>query len=176
MARFEIPDGWTVQAFQFALDCTPEQAACVRRQFGGRRYARNWAVRTLKGDLTRYRETGEETDAPSLARLRRRWNQVKDTECRDAGTGQVWWPQISKEAFADGIKAAVDAYWNWQTSRAGSRQGRRAGFRGSRRRAATATESPSPPARSGSNPTAGTSPSPGSAPSGSTRTPAAWSD
>ena len=128
MARFEIPDGWTVQAFQFALDCTPEQAACVRRQFGGRRYARNWAVRTLKGDLTRYRETGEETDAPSLARLRRRWNQVKDTECRDAGTGQVWWPQISKEAFADGIKAAVDAYWNWQTSRAGSRQGRRAGF------------------------------------------------
>ena len=36
--------------------------------------------------------------------------------------------QISKEAFADGIKAAVDAYWNWQTSRAGNRQGRRAGF------------------------------------------------
>jgi hypothetical protein len=30
MARFEIPDGWTVQAFQFALDCTPEQAACAR--------------------------------------------------------------------------------------------------------------------------------------------------
>jgi putative transposase len=27
MARFEIPDGWTVQAFQFALDCTPEQVA-----------------------------------------------------------------------------------------------------------------------------------------------------
>ena len=53
MARFEIPDGWTVQAFCFALDCTPEQAACVRRQFGGRRYARNWAVRTLKEDLDR---------------------------------------------------------------------------------------------------------------------------
>lgn len=128
MARFEIPDGWTVQAFQFVLDCTPEQAACLRRQFGGRRYARNWAVRTLKEDLTRYRETGEETDAPSLAGLRKRWNRVKDTECVDADTGQVWWPQISKEAFADGIKAAVDAYWNWQTSRAGNRQGRRAGF------------------------------------------------
>ena len=174
MARFEIPDGWTVQAFQFALDCTPEQAACVRRQFGGRRYARNWAVRTLKEDLTRYRETGEETDAPSLAGLRKRWNQVKDTECVDAETGEVWWPQISKEAFADGIKAAVDAYWNWQTSRAGNRQGSGSGSRGSRRRAATGTGSPSPPARSGSNPTAGTSPSPGSAPSGSTRTPAAW--
>jgi putative transposase len=128
MARFEIPDGWPVQAFQFALDCTPEQAACVRRQFGGRRYARNWAVRTLKEDLTRYRETGEQTEAPSLAGLRKRWNQAKDAECTDAGTGQVWWPAISKEAFADGIRAAVDAYWNWQACRAGRRAGRRAGF------------------------------------------------
>jgi putative transposase len=100
----------------------------VRRPFGGRRYARNWAVRTLKEDLTRYQETGEQTDAPSLAGLRKRWNQVKDTECVDADTGQVWWPQISKEAFADGIKAAVDAYWNWQASRAGNRRGRRVGF------------------------------------------------
>ena len=45
--------------------------------------------RTLKADLTRYRETGEETDAPSLAGLRKRWNQVKDTECVDADTGQI---------------------------------------------------------------------------------------
>jgi putative transposase len=128
MTRFEIPDGWTVQASQFALDCTPEQAACVRRQFGGRRYARNWAVRTLKEDLPRYQKTGAETAAPSLAVLRKRRNQVKDTECVDADSGQAWWPQISKEAFADGIKAAVDAYRNWQTSRAGKRQGGRVGF------------------------------------------------
>jgi putative transposase len=128
MGRFTVPDGWTVQAFQFALDCTAEQEACLRRQFGGRRYARNWAVRTLKEDITRYRETGAETGAPSLAGLRERWNQVKDTECADAATGEVWWPQISKEAFSDGIKAAVDAYWNWQSSRAGTRRGRRVGF------------------------------------------------
>jgi putative transposase len=110
MARFEIPYGRTVQAFQFTLDCTPEQAACARRQFGGRRYARNWAVQTLREDLTRYRETGEQGDAPSLGGLRKRWNQVKDAKCTDADTGEVWWPAISKEAFADGIKAAVDAY------------------------------------------------------------------
>ena len=128
MARFEVPDGWTVQAFTFALDCTPEQAACVRRQFGGRRHARNWAVRTLKDDLARYRETGQETEKPSLASLRMRWNRAKDAECAERETGQAWWPEISKEAFADGIKGAVDGYWNWQQSRAGKRAGKRTGF------------------------------------------------
>ena len=34
VGRFVVPDGWAVQAFAFALDCTPEQAACVRRQKG----------------------------------------------------------------------------------------------------------------------------------------------
>ena len=117
-----------MQAFTFALDCTPEQAVCVSRQLGGRRYARNWAVRTLKEDLDRYHATGEETGKPSLPGLRKRWNQVKGTECVDAGSGEAWWPEISKEAFADGIKSAVDGYWNWQASRAGKRAGRRTGF------------------------------------------------
>jgi len=140
MARFTIPGGWTVQAFQFALDCTAEQEACLRRQFGGRRYARNWAVRVLKEDITRHRETGAPTEAPSLAGLRKRWNQVKDIECVDAGTGEVWWPQISKEAFGDGINSrggcllelAVIARRNTsgQTGRVPP---------GSRRRAATGT-------------------------------------
>jgi putative transposase len=128
VARFEIPEGWSAQAFCFALDPTPEQAACLRRQFGGRRHARNWAVRTLKDDLDRYHATGEDTGKPSLAKLRKRWNQVKDAECADARTGEVWWPHISKEAFADGIKSAVDGYWNWHASRAGKRAGRQAGF------------------------------------------------
>jgi putative transposase len=128
VAKFRIPEGWTAQAFCFALDPSAEQAACLRRQFGGRRYARNWAIRTLKEDLDRYQETGEQAAAPSLAGLRKRWNRVKDAECTDAETGEVWWPHISKEAFADGIKGAVDGYWNWQASRAGTRAGRRAGF------------------------------------------------
>jgi putative transposase len=128
MAKFDVPEGWSVQAFQFALDCTPEQAACVYRQFGGRRYARNWAVRTLKEDITRYREIAVETDKPSFFGMRARWNQAKDTECVDRETGEVWWPEVSKEAFADGIRAAVGAYWNWQQSRAGKRAGKRVGF------------------------------------------------
>jgi putative transposase len=128
VATFTIPDGWTVQAFCFALDPSPAQAACLRRQFGARRYARNWAVRTLKADLDRYHATGQETEKPSLAGLRKRWNQVKDAECTDAATGEPWWPHISKEVFADGIKGAVDGYWTWQASRAGKRAGRQAGF------------------------------------------------
>ena len=128
VARFKVPDGWAVQAFTFALDCTPEQAGCMRRQFGGRRYARNWAVRTLKEDLDRYHAAGQETEKPSLASLRKRWNRAKDAECVDAASGQAWWPEISKEAFADGIRAAADAYWSWQQSRAGKRAGKRVGF------------------------------------------------
>ncbi len=58
VARFAIPDGWTVQAFCFALDPSPAQAACLRRQFGGRRYARNWAVRTSKKTWTGTRRPG----------------------------------------------------------------------------------------------------------------------
>jgi putative transposase len=154
VGRFEVPGGWAVQAFAFALDCTPAQEALLRRQFGGRRFARNWAVRTLKEDLDRYHAAGEETGKPSLASLRKRWNRAKDAECIDRETGEAWWPQVSKEAFADGIRAAVDGYWNWQASRAGKRAGKRVGSRGSQRRAGTVTGSPSPPARSASNPTA----------------------
>jgi putative transposase len=128
MARFEVPDGMVVQAFRFALDLTGEQASMVRRQFGGRRYAYNWTVRTMKAGITAFHAGGAEAPAPSMIGLRKRWNQAKDTECVNAATGEVWWPEVSKEAFADGIAGAVDAYWNWQKSRAGNREGRRMGF------------------------------------------------
>src|SRR5579875_2661023 len=126
--RYAVPDGWTLQAFQFALDPTPEQWQTIRRQWGGRRYASNWAVRTLKADLEAYHATGESREPPSFYGLRWRWNRAKATECVDGETGEVWWPRISKEAFANGIKDAVDAYWRWQQSRAGKLDGRRVGF------------------------------------------------
>ena len=128
MAKCEIPEGWCVQAFCFTLDLTADQARSLARHFGARRKAYNWAVATLKADLSAYRDTGVETDKPSLRVLRKRGNQVKDQVCVNAETGAVWWPECSKEAYADGIDAAVDAYWNWQTSRAGRRAGKRVGF------------------------------------------------
>jgi len=43
--------------------------------------------------------------------LGKRWNhEAKHVECVDADTGAVWWREVSKEAFADGIKGAVDGY------------------------------------------------------------------
>lgn len=128
MPRFEIPPGMCVQAFQFALALTPDQYGLVARQFGGRRKAYNWTVATLKADLAAFHETGAESAPPSLFGLRKRWNAAKDRECVNRDTGEIWWPEVSKEAFADGIAGAVDAYWNWQKSRAGQRDGRRMGF------------------------------------------------
>lgn len=128
MARFEIPDGWCVQAFCFTLHPTEDQTRALARHFGARRKAYNWTVSTLKADIEAWRATGIEAEKPSLRVLRKRWNQVKDEVCVNAETGAVWWPECSKEAYADGIDAAVDAYWNWQTSRAGTRAGQRVGF------------------------------------------------
>lgn len=128
MAGFEVADGWCVQAFRFTLDPTEDQASALARHFGARRKAYNWTVAALKADIQTWRETGVETAKPSLRVLRKRWNTVKNQVCVNAETGEVWWPECSKEAYADGIDGAVDAYWNWQTSRAGTRVGKRVGF------------------------------------------------
>ncbi|HEU0190959.1 MAG TPA: IS607 family element RNA-guided endonuclease TnpB [Mycobacterium sp.] len=128
MARFVVPEGWGVQAFRFTLDPTEAQACALARHFGARRKAYNWAVAALKADIEAWRATGVETAKPSLAVLRKRWNSVKNEVCVNPETGVVWWPECSKEAYADGIRGAVDAYWSWQASRAGKHAGRRVGF------------------------------------------------
>src|SRR5271168_1217338 len=128
MVRFEVPDGWCVQALRFTLDPTEEQASSLARHFGARRKAYNWTVATLKADIDAWHTAGVQTAKPSLRVLRKRWNAVKDDVCVNAETGAVWWPGCSKEAYADGIAGAVDAYWNWQTCRAGTRAGKRVGF------------------------------------------------
>jgi len=129
-ARFAVPEGWSVQAFSFALDPGPGQLQLLSRQFSGRRKAFNWAVRQLKNDIEAYHAGTAAPDAapPSFYGLRQQWNLAKNDECADRETGEVWWPQISKEAFADGIRGAVDAYWRWQKSREGAIAGKRVGF------------------------------------------------
>jgi putative transposase len=128
MAKFEIPEGWTVQAFRFTLDPTDDQSRMLARHFGARRKAYNWTVAALKADIVAWHATGIQTAKPSLRVLRKRWNTVKNEVCVNADTGTVWWRECSKEAYADGIDGAVDAYWNWQNSRSGKRDGKRMGF------------------------------------------------
>ena len=127
-ATFEIPEGWCVQAFRFTLDPSEDQSRLLARHFGARRKAYNWAAATLRDDIAGWHATGVETAKPSLRVLRKRWNTVKSDVCINAETGQVWWPECSKEAYADGIRGAVDAYWNWQSAHAGARAGKRVGF------------------------------------------------
>jgi putative transposase len=128
MVKFEVPEGWCVQAFRFTLDPTEDQARSLARHFGARRKAYNWTVTTFKADIEAWHAAGAQTARPSLRVLRKRWNTVKDDVCVNVKTGVVWWPECSKEAYADGIRGAVDAYWNWQTSRVGKRAGKRVGF------------------------------------------------
>jgi putative transposase len=123
-----IPEGWAVQGFRFTLDPTADQARSLARHFGARRKAYNWAVAALIADIEAWHATGIATEKPSLRVLRKRWNTVKNEVCVNAETGVVWWPECSKEAYADGIKGAVEAYWNWQQSRSGTRAGKRVGF------------------------------------------------
>jgi len=81
-----------------------------------------------------------------------------------------------RAAAGQGLNSCRNAYWNWQTSRAGNRQGRRVGFprfakKGRDRDRVTFTTGAirvEPDRRHVT--------SQGSALSGSTRAPAAWSD
>jgi putative transposase len=126
--RYSPPEGQILQAFSFALDPTCEQLAQIARFFGARRFAFNWTLATITADIEHYRETGESRAAPSFYALRKRWNAEKDTVCVNVDTGEVWWPEISKEVFAKGVRGATDAFWRWQQSRAGKIAGRPVGF------------------------------------------------
>lgn len=154
MPRFEVPEGSTVQASTFTLDPTDDQAHLLAGHFGARRRAYNWTVATVKADIDAYKATGVETEKASLRVLRKRWNAVKNDVCVSVVTGQVWWRECSKEAYADGIAGAVDAYWNWQHSRAGTRAGKPVGFPRFKKKGRDATACASPPERCVSSPTA----------------------
>jgi putative transposase len=126
--RYSPPNGQIIQAFAFALEPSPDQSAMIARFFGARRKAFNWTLAQITDDVARHRETGESGTPPSFYSLRKRWNAQKDTVCVNADSGEVWWQEVSKEVFADGVRGAVDAYWRWQRSRAGAIKGRTIGF------------------------------------------------
>jgi hypothetical protein len=51
MARFEVPDGWTAQAYRFALDPTPAQVSMLESHCGAARFAFNHMLGVVKANL-----------------------------------------------------------------------------------------------------------------------------
>ncbi len=130
MARFEIPDGWTAQAYRFALDPSPAQVRAFRSHAGGARKAYNTMLALVKAVMDqraaeRTYGIAEEALTPSLgwslAGLRKEWNRRKD----DAAP---WWAENSKEAYNSGLDALARGFDAWAESRKGERAGAAVGF------------------------------------------------
>ena len=130
MARFEVPDGWAVQAYRFALDPTPPQVRALASHAGAARFAHNHMLALLKSVMNQRaaeRSYGidEQGLTPalgwSLPALRKVWNQRK-TACAP------WWGENSKEAYNTGLDALARGLDTWSKSRAGQRAGKHVGF------------------------------------------------
>jgi putative transposase len=136
MARFELPDGWTAQAYRFALDPTPDQVGLLESHAGGARFAFNTMLAAVRANLDQRaaeRSYGiAEVDLTpgmswSFQDLRNEWNRRKHTVAVGED-GTPWWPQNSKEVYANACRALAEALSNWNASRSGSRRGPRMGF------------------------------------------------
>jgi putative transposase len=123
-AKFAIPDGWVARGFVFEVGWPEahEVASSIRSQFGGRRYAYNWALGQVKADMeARQIDPAPESVPWNLYSLRQRWNAEKAAIA-------PWWAENSKEAYATGIADLAVALKNWSDSKKGKRQGGQVGF------------------------------------------------
>ncbi|MFD4355861.1 IS607 family element RNA-guided endonuclease TnpB [Nocardia sp. NPDC058518] len=130
MARFDIPDGWTVQAYRFAIDPTQQQHTMLRSHCGAARFAFNHMltlVTAVMDQRAAERSYGiADTDLTpsigwSLPKLRKIWNQRKHEYA-------PWWAENSKEAYNTGLDALARSLDNWAISRTGLRAGKPVGF------------------------------------------------
>ncbi|HWT49113.1 MAG TPA: RNA-guided endonuclease TnpB family protein, partial [Mycobacterium sp.] len=130
MARFGIPEGWTAQAYRFALDPTAAQVGMLESHCGAARFAFNHMLAVVKANLDqraaeRSYGLGKDALTPaqgwSLAKLRKTWSARK-------GEVAPWWPANSKEAYNSGLDGLARGLENWSKSRAGQRAGAAMGF------------------------------------------------
>ena len=130
MARFEIPTGWTSQAYRFALDPTPTQVRLLESHCGAARFAFNHMlafVRAVADQRAAERSYGiSEPDLTpaqgwSLAALRKTWNRRKNSVAPR-------WQTNSKEAYNSGLDGLARALDAWAKSRCGKRAGKPVGF------------------------------------------------
>ena len=128
MAERKPPEGFSFQAFQFALDTTEAQEQMFFRFSGARRKAHNWAVAQFKANIRAYKLACMESPYPSYYTMRKKWNAAKPGVCVNEETGAEWWSDISSRVFYGGIEDACDAYARWSRSRRGEIAGKRVGF------------------------------------------------
>ncbi len=158
MAKFEVPEGWTVQAFRFTLDPTEEQACALARHFGARRKAFNWHS---IGPSRHSKPTSKRGTQLVLRRRSRRCGC-----CGNAGTrsrtrcARTPRPGRCGGRSARNRRTPTESPARWTPTGIGSSPvpagvlGNESGFRGSSARAAMLTGCASLPARCGSSLTA----------------------
>jgi putative transposase len=121
--RYVAPDGWVARGFRFEVEPTnPEQRSRIAQQFGGRRFAHNWALAQVKANLdARQAYPGIPLLAWDAYQLRKQWNQAKPQAA-------PWRRACSREAYASGIADLVQGLHHWSDAKHGRRTGRRVGF------------------------------------------------
>lgn len=143
----EVPSGWVLQAYQYALDPTPAQTAALESHAGGARFAYNTMLGAVKANLDQrnaersYGIADDQLTANlswSFQALRNEWNRRKHSVAVDADA-TPWWQDNSKEVYANACENLAAALSNWDDSRAGERKGPRMGFPRFKRKA-TATK------------------------------------
>jgi putative transposase len=130
MARFEVPDGWVLQAYKYTLDPSPTQERSLSSHAGAARFARNHMLALVKATLDqraaeRTYGMAEDDLTPSLGwslpTLRRAWNLRKTAIA-------PWWAENSKEAYNTGLDSLARSLEAWSKSRRGRRAGASVGF------------------------------------------------
>jgi putative transposase len=122
--KFAIPEGWIARGFMFEVTWPTghEAVSKVRSHFGARRFADNWALGQVKADMdAKKADPAHESVRWDLYSLRKCFNAEKATVA-------PWWRENSKEAYSSGIADLCIALKNWQDSKTGRRQGKKAGF------------------------------------------------
>ena len=119
-----------LQAYQFALDPTPEQQAALSSHCGAARFAFNWGLNRVKAVLDqrsaeRSYGIAEHDLTPTVSwsaySLRKAWNIAKHEVA-------PWWGENSKEAYSSGLANLASALDSWNQSRTGKRAGKPVGF------------------------------------------------
>ena len=112
-----------LEAARVALDPSPTQQRMLLSHAGGARFAFNACLAHVRQCI----ESGIK-QSWSFYDLRKWWNANKNLLAVNTDTGEVWWPQNSKEAYSSGIEALARGLSNYSDSKKGVRRGRRVGF------------------------------------------------